>query len=164
MIDEKQQVMVVDDDEAIRKSLAKLLESEGYQVISAVNGMDAAENFRREGIRVDLLLIDLNMPVRNGWTAVGQLLEANPALPIFIITGLSHQHEFAEAAGARALVEKPIDAPGLLRLIRKQFNDPIDLSTFGRMAFHHLPALGNRTLNRLPGRNRGEYDHWGLNE
>lgn len=160
--------MVVDDDESICNSLHKLLDSEGYQVISAANGAQAVETFHREQNQIDLLLVDLNMPIKNGWVILNQLMEVNPSLPVFILTGLSHQSELAEASGVNALVEKPIDVPGLLQLIQKQLAGPVPSSpqpaSYRAFPFHWLRAA--RDTHRaqwaeFPGT---PYDHWGLNE
>ena len=160
--------MVVDDDESISNSLHKVLDSEGYQVISAANGAEAVETFHREQNQIDLLLLDLNMPIKNGWVILNQLMEVNPSLPVFILTGLSHQSELAEAAGVSALVEKPIDVSGLLQLIKKRLVGLVPSSSqpAGHRAFpfYWLPAA--RDAQRapwaeLPGT---PYDHWGLNE
>ncbi len=161
--------MVVDDDESICNSLHKLLDSEGYQVISAANGAEAVETFHREQNQIDLLLVDLNMPIKNGWVILNQLMEVNPSLPVFILTGLSHQSELAEAAGVNALVEKPIDVPGLLQLIQKQLVGSAPSPLFqpaGHRAFPFHWLRASRDAQRaqwaeLPGT---PYDHWGLNE
>ncbi|HEV2331302.1 MAG TPA: response regulator [Verrucomicrobiae bacterium] len=155
--------MVADDDETARESLGKALQGEGYQVVLAANGSKAVEMFCEKADSADLLLIDLNMHLKNGLVAVHQLLEVNSSLPIFIITGLSHQNKLAEKSGVRALVEKPIDLPELLQLIRKQFSDVASSVSRNRVAFSHLPADGFNLFHRsfLPA---GPYGHWGLNE
>ncbi len=168
MSSRKYKVMVVDDDESICNSLRKLLDSEGYQVISAANGTEALETFHREQNQIDLVLVDLNMPIKNGWVILNQLMEVNPSLPAFILTGLSHQSELAEAAGVNALVEKPIDVPGLLQLMQKQLVGPTQprLQPAGHRAFPFYWLRAARVAQRahwaeLPGT---PYDHWGLNE
>jgi CheY-like chemotaxis protein len=117
-------VLVADDDESIRKSLCKLLHGEGYQVVSVANGAEAMETFRRGPDRIDLLLLDLNMPLKNGWATLDRLRETNPTLPVLVVTGQSNQCEMAEAAGVNALVEKPIDVPVLLQLIDQLLAGP----------------------------------------
>ena len=83
--------------------MLKLLDSEGYQVISAADGTEALETFHREQNQIDLLLVDLNMPIKNGWVILNQMMEVNPSLPVFILTGLSHQIELAEAGAENRL-------------------------------------------------------------
>jgi CheY-like chemotaxis protein len=160
--------MVVDDDESIRDSLRKLLDGEGYQVILAANGTEAIETFHREQNQIDLLLVDLNMPQKNGWVTLNELLEANPALPVFILTGLSHQSELAEAAGASALVEKPIDVSELLQLIQQCLIESaqprMQRPGHREFAFHHLRAERQSPHGPWTGQDTAPYNHWGLNE
>jgi CheY-like chemotaxis protein len=161
---EQYRIMVADDDASIRESLRKSLQSEGYQVIVAANGAEAVEIIRAKPNSADLLLVDLNMPLKNGWVALHQLLEINSTLPVFVITGLSHQRELAESAGVRALVEKPIDVPGLLQLIRKQLSNPVLTHSCEHITFSRVPAGGfNALLRPLLGK-ADVHDHWGLNE
>ena len=156
--------MVADDDKSVRESLGKSLEGEGYQVILAATGSEAVEIFCERPDSADLLLIDLNMPLKNGWVALHQLLEINSSLPVFVITGLSHQHELAETSGVRALVEKPVDVPELLHLIQKQLSDCARPASCEHIPFFHLPAGGfNASLRPLLGI-ADAYEHWGINE
>jgi CheY-like chemotaxis protein len=108
-------ILIVDDDPEIRASLRKVLGAEGYQVVLAADGREAIEKFNRE--RIDLVLLDLNLPVNSGWDTFGTLTAIDPLLPIIIITGRQNQSEFAAAAGISALVEKPFNVPSLLQTI-----------------------------------------------
>ena len=168
MSERKSKVMVVDDDESVRDSLRKLLDGEGYQVILAANGLEAVETFRREQNQIDLVLVDLNMPMKNGWVTLNDLLEANPFLPVFVLTGLSHQSELAIAAGVSALVEKPIDVSELLQLIKKQLVDPVRSPTRHHghrdISFRHLRAARYISDGLSASRDIPPYNHWGLNE
>lgn len=161
-------IMVIDDDESIRESLRKLLASEGYQVIAAANGTEGIEIFRREGGEVDLLLVDLNMPRKNGWVTLSQFLEFNPALPIFIVTGISDQIELAAAAGVRALVEKPIDVPELLSLVKNHFAAPATADSpnpsYGEGTFRHVRAMSDLPCVKEIEHRITPHHHWGLNE
>lgn len=160
--------MVVDDDESVRDSLRKLLDGEGYQVILAANGLEAVETFHREQNQIDLVLVDLNMPMKNGWVTLNDLLETNPFLPVFVLTGLSHQSELAIAAGVSALVEKPIDVSELLQLIKKQLVEPVRSRTQHLVdrsfSFRHLRAARYAPDGLSASRDIAAYNHWGLNE
>ncbi len=156
--------MLVDDDESIRESLRKLLESEGYNVISASSGAEALEAFRQAWDQFDLLLMDLSMPVKNGWVILDQVFELNPHQPVFIITGLSHQSAMAEAAGASVLVEKPIDVPGLLWLMQRQMAAPPQATGHPAFPFCHLRAVRDASYGHKVDPSDAAYNHWGLNE
>jgi len=160
----KPRVLLVDDDWSIREALSKLLRAEQYEVILAADGKEAVDLFRDDPAHFDLVLADLNMPLRNGWASVDRLLELNSLLPIVILTGMSHQRELAEAAKVSALVEKPIDVPAFLNLLRELVAD-IEACEFEDVRrrghrFHYIPPNHDRG-SQMP---LDPYSHWGLNE
>jgi len=107
--------MVLDDDEPIRQSLLKLLQTEGYDVVLAADGLEALGELDRRP--VDLLLLDLKLPTRSGWDVFEEVSSANPLLPVIVITGKDKQSAMAMAAGVGALMEKPLDVSLLLMTI-----------------------------------------------
>jgi len=108
-------ILVVDDDASVRKSLARVLTAENYLTLLARNGKEALEILANH--RVDLIMLDLNMPVKDGWQTFSTLSFENPMVPIIIITARSNQIFSASAAGVAGLMEKPLDFPELLRTI-----------------------------------------------
>jgi CheY-like chemotaxis protein len=110
-------ILLVDDDPTVRDSLNDVLVSEGYFVIPAENGQQALDF--AVGLPVDLVLLDLNMPVKNGWDTFEQLTREHPLLPIIIATARPNQLFTALSAGAGALLEKPMDIPTLLQTMEK---------------------------------------------
>jgi len=118
----KKRILVVDDDPQIRESLRKVLRAEGYEVVLAADGQQGIEKFNAEPI--DLLLLDLNMPVKSGWDTFERLTSLNPLLPIIVITARPDQYALADAAGVAALMEKPLDVPVLLETMRKLLAEP----------------------------------------
>jgi DNA-binding NtrC family response regulator len=117
-------ILLVDDERSIRQSLSKILGAENYEIVLAENGQEAIEKHGAQ--RIDLLLLDLNMPVINGWVTLEWLAAVNPLLPVVIITGRSNQRTLAETAGADALMEKPLDVPLLLQTIRELMDEPME--------------------------------------
>lgn len=161
-------LLVVDDDESVRQSLSKLLQGEGYQVTTVANGVEAVEIFCGTRNQIDLLLVDLNMPLKNGWATMDRLLEFKPSLPILIVTGLTNQYAMAEAAGVRALVEKPIDVASLLQLINhvladsaSSCNQSSDIQT---TQFQFVRAAGYASRETWKEQRGTPYHHGGLNE
>jgi len=118
----KKRLLVVDDDPQIRESLAKVLRTEGYEVVLGADGQQGLERFDPE--RVDLLLLDLNLPGKGGWEVFERITFINPLLPVIIITGRENQYDTAVAAGAGALMQKPLDVPFLLRTITELLAEP----------------------------------------
>lgn len=110
-------VLVVDDDAAVRASLQKLLEAAGYEVRLASGGSDAVGWFER--VQIDLLLLDLGLPCQNGWQVLERLRELQPAVPVIILTAMPNQARAARAARVAALLEKPLEAPALLKTMEE---------------------------------------------
>jgi len=133
-------VLLVDDERSIRESLSKILRAENYEVVLAENGQEAIEKHSAE--RIDLLILDINMPVKNGWATLEWLVEITPLLPVVIITGRSNQRALAETAGADALMEKPLDVPLLLQTVRELMDEPME--SRARRASHR--ASGSRYM------------------
>jgi DNA-binding response OmpR family regulator len=73
-----------------------------------------------------LLLLDIGLPVKNGWDAFERITNEAPVLPIIIITGQANQHDMAVAAGVGALMEKPLDVTGLLETMQELLVEPIE--------------------------------------
>lgn len=118
-------ILVVDDDAQIRAALRKALQAEGHEVVLAANGQEGIEKFHAHAI--DLLVLDLNLPVTSGWDAFERLTSISPLVPIIIITGRRDQRDVAAAAGVGALFEKPFDVPALLATIQQLLAEPPEL-------------------------------------
>lgn len=121
----REQILLVDDDVTVRESLTDVLVAEGYQVIPAANGREAVQ--RATDSMIDLVLLDLNMPVLNGWEAFEQLTRDHPLIPVVIATARPNQLMTALGAGAGALLEKPMDIPILLGAIRQLLDEPAEV-------------------------------------
>jgi len=118
----KKRVLVVDDDESVRESLSKVLREAGYEVRQAADGDEALKQF--DPVQIDLLLLDIGLPVRNGWDTFERITSLDPQLPVIIVTGQTGQQKIARAAGVGALMEKPLDALRLLQTIQDLLAEP----------------------------------------
>lgn len=135
-------ILLVDDDAVVRGSLSDVLETDGYQVVPAANGQQAIE--LAASTQFDLVLLDLNMPVKNGWDTFEQLSREHPLLPIIIVTARPNQLFTAAGAGVGALLEKPLDIPTLLRVTRRLLAESAEIR-LARLAgreteFHYSAA------------------------
>ena len=115
-------VLVVDDDASVRESVSKVLNEEGYNAVLAADGNEALKQFATH--KIDLLLLDLGLPIKSGWDVFEQITAENPFVPIIIITGQADQYRVASAAGVGALMEKPLDVPQLLQTIQDLLAEP----------------------------------------
>lgn len=111
----KPKLLIVDDDHSVRESLRKLLESQNYEVYPARDAREALAHFKAQ--RIDLVVLDINLGVDNGWQVFEEMTTANPFVPTIMITAEWGQREQAVALGVEGLLEKPIEVPVLLKLI-----------------------------------------------
>jgi DNA-binding response OmpR family regulator len=107
-------ILVVDDDHAIRRGLRRVLMREGYQVIDAQNGHEAVRVFQEHPCH--LALLDMNMPLLNGWGTIAKLRLLQSGLPAIFVTARPDQQNIAHEAGID-LMEKPINLALLLSRI-----------------------------------------------
>ena len=111
-------VLIVDDEESVRKSLEKLLAYEKYGTFSAADGESALEVVSSE--LVDLVLLDIKMPGMDGLEVLQKMKEIRLDLPVVIISGHGTIATAVEATklGAFDFLEKPIDLDRLLLTVR----------------------------------------------
>jgi CheY-like chemotaxis protein len=114
-------ILIAEDDPAVRGSLTAVLESEGYLVDEARNGIEAVT--RAIDHPPDLVLLDLNMPHWDGWTAFSRLDQVSPLLPVIVITARPNEYQRAVRLGVDAFMEKPLDIPALLDAIKRLSNE-----------------------------------------
>src|SRR6266404_4956892 len=139
-------ILLVDDDSTVRDSLNNVLQAEGYLIIPADNGQQALDLANKSS--VDLVLLDLNMPVKNGWDTFEQLTREHPLIPVIIATARPNQLFTAINAGVGALLEKPMDIPMLLRTMEKLLAETTEMR-LARLAgqkaeFHYKPSKPRR--------------------
>src|ERR1051325_6740835 len=109
---QRKTILLVDDEASVRELVGRVLKTENYNVVTAANGSEALS--LAGSLRVDLVLLDLNLPVKNGWDTFERLSYDHPLVPVIIITARPNQFFSAVGAGAGALMEKPLDFPKLL--------------------------------------------------
>ena len=114
-------LLVADDNEQIREIMKRRLTRSGYQVVLAANGLEALD-IARSALPA-LILLDLNMPVMDGWTAARELKRdpGTRAIPIIAFTAhaMPGDRDGALAAGCDDQITKPFDYDELLRKIEE---------------------------------------------
>lgn len=111
-------ILFVDDEEGIREAAQFLLEQEGYSVITAKDGMNAIEIFRREWRKINLVVLDLNMPELSGREVLDNLFIVNPDVRVLISTGYITPDERVGLRGVVEVIEKPFDFDQLIEKVR----------------------------------------------
>lgn len=116
MSDEANRILVVDDDEDIRATVADELESAGYAVEQAENGVAALASVDRR--RPHLILLDMRMPVMDGWAFAAEFHRRyGPDTPIVVFTAAPDARARALEVGAAAWLPKPFELDDLLAVI-----------------------------------------------
>lgn len=109
-------ILLVEDNEMNRDMLARRLQKRGYELIIAVDGQLAVEMTQKE--KPDLVLMDMSLPILDGWEA-SRRLKGDPAtagIPIIALTAhaMAEDREKALAAGCNEFETKPVDLTSLL--------------------------------------------------
>ena len=116
------QILVVEDDEAIRGLVSEVLRDDGYDVGEAANGVEALQYVG--GHKPDLIVLDLMMPVMDGWTFVEECRREKGCREVpIVVTSASHDlprtADKLRAYGVRTCLAKPFDVDGLLALVER---------------------------------------------
>ncbi|HKC23797.1 MAG TPA: response regulator [Thermoanaerobaculia bacterium] len=112
-------ILLVEDEQDARRAFSEILGLEGYSVAGARNG-EAALAMLREGTRPALILLDLNMPVLDGWGFLREI-EQDASLaqvPIAFISGTGLPQSVPTRKHDAGFFKKPVDMPRLLRMVR----------------------------------------------
>jgi CheY-like chemotaxis protein len=115
-------ILLVEDDDDIRSTLKEVLELEGYNVATAAHGQEAFTRLE-EIERPCVILLDLMMPVMNGWEFLEKQKESArfASIPVLVVSAAGDK---ARSASAQGFVKKPIEVDGLLEMIKKYCSKP----------------------------------------
>ena len=115
-------VLVIDDEDSVRKLLRRFLEADGYRVCLASDGIEGLAWLNRES--VNLILLDLKMPGMNGAEFLKEMRKMNEYLPVIVVTGYPDGDLMAEALcyGPFTLLAKPIDREQFVRTVGTTLN------------------------------------------
>jgi CheY-like chemotaxis protein len=124
MIHQMRKILIVDDDEAIQTVMQTVLEGEGYEVVCASSGSEAMDLLLRQGIKVDLIFLDLYMPGMSGLQFADSLRSQTPEtqnrIPIVVTSATSKATEREIALTFDGFLQKPFSLEKLLN-ISQQF-------------------------------------------
>lgn len=112
--------LLVDDSMFVRKQLEQILHSEGFEVVAtADNGQDGVEKFNSITPKVDLVTMDITMPVMDGITALEKIMESDENACVVMISALGKQDLVKKALvlGAKNYIVKPLDRDKVLERV-----------------------------------------------
>jgi DNA-binding NtrC family response regulator len=128
----KGRIIVIDDDEGIRKVVAEALKSEGYLVDTASSGKEAVEKSRSNFY--NLALIDIRLPDMEGTRLLTSMKETTPEMIKIILTGYPGLQNAIDALnkGAHGYLVKPINMAELLRTVEQQLKKQSEMKEYGQ--------------------------------
>jgi len=147
-------ILIIDDDDQLRKSFQKLLSEEGYATDSAASGEDGLQRLKK---RIpDLVILDMRLPGKNGLETFRAIHAMEPKLPVIIMTAFGTTHHAIEAIklGAFDYVLKPFEIPGMLGIIRQA----LEAGRFMRSPVEMDGAPGATNREAIIGRSRPMQD------
>jgi two-component system CheB/CheR fusion protein len=118
---ERATVLIVDDEEIVRRTATAALTKHGYAVLIAENGQAAVELFRSLSERIALVLLDMTMPVMGGETALRELQSVKPDVKVILSSGFNEAEAVRRFAGAglSGFIQKPYTSSRLVDKIRR---------------------------------------------
>ena len=108
-------ILVVDDDPSIVAVVSDILISEGHEVVAAENGAVALAKVNGEA----LVLLDMRMPVLDGWGFARQFRAAGKRSPIVVMTAAENARRWAEEIGADGYLAKPFEIDALIAAVER---------------------------------------------
>ncbi len=115
-------VLVVDDEADIRATVTAMLEIEGYDVDEAANGADALHAIEEHA--PDLILLDMRMPILDGWGFASELRRRGHRTPIVVMTAARDAARWASEIAASAFVAKPFGLDDLINAVERARPQP----------------------------------------
>ena len=110
-------VLVVDDDTSILDTVSAILTGEGYDVVSATSGEEALDAVTRK--RPSVILLDMRMPVMDGWAVARALRSQGISVPIVVMTAAESAKRWADEVGAEGFLAKPFGLDELLTIVQR---------------------------------------------
>lgn len=134
-----ERILLVDDESAICKLAARMLEGHGYKVTTETDSEKSLALFTDQPDLFDLVITDMTMPMMSGDQLTEKLLVVRPDIPVIITTGYSKRMSDTKAAeiGAKAFLAKPLERARLVRTVRKI----LDESHIGKDSINQLVQI-----------------------
>src|SRR3954453_10892849 len=112
-------ILVVDDDPPILATVSDALDFEGYAVVTATNGLEALAALEGETTRPALVLLDMRMPILDGWGFMRALRERGLSLSVVVMTAAADARRWAREIGAHGVLAKPFELEELIAAVQR---------------------------------------------
>lgn len=147
-------ILIIDDDDQLRKSFEKLLNEEGYTVLSAPSGELGLKKIEQSP--PDVVVLDMKLPGMNGMEVYKKINEIDPKLPVIIMTAFGTTETAIETTklGAFDYILKPFDVPDMLTTI----SQAMESARFMRQPVNMNPVSDNTSVEALIGRSNAMQD------
>jgi two-component system, OmpR family, copper resistance phosphate regulon response regulator CusR len=111
-------ILIAEDEERLAAFVEKGLKKNGFDTIVAADGVQALQEIDRQPI--DLLLLDLGLPIKDGWTVLAETRSQNPDLPIIVVTAMTEERDRQRVLqlGANDYLPKPFKFSDLLAKVK----------------------------------------------
>jgi signal transduction histidine kinase/CheY-like chemotaxis protein len=118
-VESKTGILVVDDEEQVRKVFSMMLVKAGYEVLEARDGLEALEIYKKEKDSIDCVLLDFSMPKLDGLEVFKELQKLNKQLPVILTSGFAEKQlgQDLNKAGFASIIQKPVPMNILLNSI-----------------------------------------------
>ena len=118
-------ILLVDDEEMIRDVGTTIIKDLGHEVITATNGREAVNIYRERGKEIDLVIMDLVMPVMDGMTAFREIRKIDPDAKVIISSGYSaDREEILKEEGVTGFINKPYRLKDIMEIISRNIRQP----------------------------------------
>jgi len=120
-------ILLADDEQGVREVMSEVLESFGYSILAAEDGLKAIELFQAQQDKVAIALLDMLMPHLGGMQLASKIREINPDLPVIFLTGYDQTHLLngAKAIDNSDIFTKPANFDNLNHTIRQLLDDQL---------------------------------------
>ena len=117
-------ILLVDDEELIREVTSIMIEDQGGEVLTAVDGLDGVEVFAENRDKIDIVFLDFSMPRMNGYEAYLEISKIKPEVGFIMSSGLqiTPEVELLRKQGAVSFISKPFHEDDLMKTIQSVLN------------------------------------------
>lgn len=117
-------ILVVEDEDVLVELLRGMLESHGFEVITAMDGVEGVRLYGERKSDIDVVLTDMGLPALGGWEVLEEVLKINPSAKVICASGFLDNsiREEMIAAGAVDFIQKPYSYENLITLLRSLVN------------------------------------------